>query len=143
MIVHSKHNNIFNNVKFIIVYIVVFWANDHFGFIQHDEMAAVKKKLGDKPDQMPHGRHKSNIEFAGIESRPPHWETGRENPVHSPQYKVLSFQVLFELYLLWTLRRVPSFGRILWVCWFSPMNAIMSNPWYIIRLELSDKYIII
>jgi len=45
MIVHSKHNNVFNNVRFIIAYTVVFWVNDHFDFLlQHNGMAAVKKK---------------------------------------------------------------------------------------------------
>jgi hypothetical protein len=98
-----------------------------------------KKILGNKPDQGPPGRHKSNIEFSGVESRSPQWEAGRENRVYSPQYNVLSFQVLFELHLLWTLKRIPSFGKILWVCLFSPMSAITSDPRYPIRLELSDK----
>jgi len=73
-------------------------VNDHFGFsLQHNGMAAVKKKkLVHKPDQVPHGRHKPNIDFAGVESRPPQREFGRENRVYSQQYNVLSFQALFE-----------------------------------------------
>jgi hypothetical protein len=93
-----------------------------------------REVLGDKPDQLPRGRHKSHIEFPGFESRTPQLEASRENRVYSPQYKVFVIWGFFNSVFFESWK-----GKIFWVCLFSPTNAIMSETRYLIRLELPDK----